>query len=479
MRAISKQSGEFLYQQVIDLIQQMQNAGTLRAGDKLPSLRKLSARLDVSVPTIKQAYVELERQGTIAARPQSGYYLCAEQTNNLRTKRKDWQHAKPTVVKCQSLIEKIHQALHLPDVLALGIANPVMANPADKTLTRTMRRVLSRNSDKAVSYGPIHGDPDLRRQIAFRYQDCGVSIMPDELVVTNGAQEALSIALQCVANAGDVIAVESPTYFGVLELIAGLHMKALEIRTCAETGLCLDDLAQAIEKHPIKAAIFSTAINNPLGSMVSEQNRQALVELLETHDIPLIEDDAYGELYFDEPKPRSATFYSSKNQVLTCSSFSKTAAPGYRLGWLLPGQWEEQAKRIKRGQSCSTSMIQQWTLSEFIKSGDYDRHLKVLRKNLSYNAERMRAFIYQHFPENTYVSAPHGGSVLWLKCPNDINTTTLFDQAIENGFSFTPGSIFSPSGQYQDYLRISFGVEWCEQVEQALLGLAKLIEDKC
>lgn len=479
MQAISKQSGGFLYQQVIDLIQQMQRSGTIKAGDKLPSLRKLSTRLDVSVPTVKQAYMELERQGTIAARPQSGYYLCAEQTNNLRTKRKDWQHAEPTEVKCQSLIERVHQALHLPGVLALGIANPVMANPADKTLTRTMRRVLSKHSDKSVSYGPIHGDPDLRRQIAFRYQDHGVSITPDELVITNGTQEALSIAIQCVAQPGDVIAVESPTYFGVLELIAGLNMQALEIRTCADTGLCLDDLAEAIEQHPIKVCMFSTAINNPLGSMMSDEKRQQLVHLLEEFDIPLIEDDAYGELYFEGPQPRSATFYSRKNQVLTCSSFSKTAAPGYRLGWLLPGQWEEKAKRLKRGQSCSTSIIQQWTLSEFIKSGDYDRHLKVLRKNLSYNAERMRAFICQHFPENTYVCAPQGGCMLWIKCPNSINTTTMFDDAIANGFSFTPGSIFSPSGKYHDYLRISFGVQWDDQVEQALLGLAKLIKANC
>ena len=168
-------------------------------------------------------------------------------------------------------------------------------------------------------------------------------------------------------------------------------------------------------------------------------------------------------------------FIHVKNQVLTCSSFSKTAAPGYRLGWLLPGLWEERAKRLKRGQSCSTSMIQQWTLSEFIKSGDYDRHLKILRKKLCYNAERARAFVYQHFPTDTYVCVPKGGCVLWLKCPNNINTATLFDEGIDNGFSFTPGSIFSPSGKYHDYMRISFGVDWNEEVEQALIGLARLI----
>ena len=478
MQVISKQSSEFLYQQVIDLIKQMQKSGTLRAGDKLPSLRKLSSRLSVSVPTVKQAYLELERQGAIAARPQSGYYLKAATVRPIQFNKQDWQTEAPVEVKCRSLIERVYEALHQKGKIPLGISNPIMACPPDKALARTMRRVLSKVADKAVSYGPILGDPDLRRQIAYRYQDQGIDADPEKVIITNGAQEALSTALQCVANQGDVIAVESPVYFGLIELIESLGMKALEIRTCSQTGLCLDDLEAALEQHDITACMFSSTINNPLGSRLSEKGKAKLVKMLEDRDIPLIEDDVYGECYFGDEAPRPATFYSRKNLVMTCSSFSKTAAPGYRIGWLLPAKWEDKAKRTKRAHTCSTSMLPQWTLSEFIKSGEYDRHLKVLRKTLTYNCERLRAAVAKHFPKETCICSPKGGSVLWIKCPEHIDTETLFEKALAEGISFTPGHIFSPSGKYKNFMRISFGVQWDDSIEQAIVTLGRLLHQQ-
>ncbi len=478
MSQVERQSQGFLYQQVIELVMQMQKSGTLRPGDKLPSLRKLASHLDVSVPTVKQAYLELERQGAIAARPQSGYYLKAPSARTLHTHTNNWRVAKPVKVRCRSLIERVYDALHQPGLVPLGIANPVMAQSPDKTLARTMRRVLSKVQHKAVSYGPVNGDIDLRRQIAFRYQDHGIHADPQTLVITNGAQEALSTALQCVAKAGDVIAVESPTYFGLLELIESMNMKAIEICTCAENGLSLDGLEKALAEHPIKACIFAASINNPLGSMMPDERKQAMVKLLEDRNIPLIEDDVYGELYFGEKQPRAAAYYSQKGMVMTCSSFSKTAAPGYRLGWLLPGIWAEKAKRIKRSHTCSTGMLQQWTMNEFIKSGDYDRHLKLLRKKLAYNCERMRALVAEHFPAQTCVSSPKGGSVLWLRLPDRFNSAEIFDAAIEQGTSFTPGTMFSPSGKHHNYMRISFGVVWDEGVENAVKQLGQLCKDR-
>ena len=477
MRLLDKTSTAFLYQQVIDFVEHQQKTGVLSPGDKLPSLRKLSRQFEISVPTVKQAYIELERQGRVCARPQSGYYLTALQARTLKPRPSQWSHCAPTTVQCRSMIEQVHEAVHLPDTVALGISNPIQANPPDKTLARLMRSVLSKVAEKAVSYGPPTGDAKLRMQLAFRYQDQGVAVNWDDILITNGAQEALSIALQCVAKQGDVIAIESPCFFGMIELIETLGMKALEVYTCNEDGVCLDELAIAIKQHPIKACLFSTAINNPLGSMKTDQQRQAIVKLLEQHDIPLIEDDVYSELYFSEQKPKPAQLYSEKGLVMTCSSFSKTAAPGYRTGWLLPGKYEEQAKRIKRAQSCSTPMLQQWTLNEYIQSGDYDRHLCVLRKKLIYNCERMRALIAEHFPSEVCISKPQGGSVLWIRCQSHVNTSDFFQQSLEQGVSFAPGIIFSPSGKYANYMRISYGVQWGEQVENAIKTLGKLVYD--
>lgn len=477
MQLLDKSSSEFLYQQVIDYVNNQRSSGALRAGDKLPSLRKLSRQFEISVPTVKQAYIELERQGAICAKPQSGYYLKAEAVRTLKPRPAKWMLSNPVEVQCRSLIEQIYEAVHLPDTVALGISNPVNAHPPDKALARLMRSVISKVAEKAVSYGSINGDPKLRMQLALRYHEYAVGVNPEEIIITNGAQEAISIALQCVAKRGDVIAVESPCYFGIIELIESLGVRALEIYTCTDNGVCLEELEQALEQHPVKACIFSTAINNPLGSMMSNEQRQQLVALIEQYQVPLIEDDVYGDLYFSDQRPKPAQLYSQKGLVMTCSSFSKTVAPGYRVGWILPGKFVEQAKRLKRAQSCSTAVLQQWTLIEYIMSGDYDRHLQLLRKKLIYNCERMRALIAETFPNEVCISRPKGGSVLWVRCRSHIDTQKIFELAISQGVSFAPGVIFSPSGKYKNYMRISFGVPWSDKVEQAITRLGKLVAD--
>lgn len=316
MRLLDKSAPEFLYQQVIEFVEKQEKIGALKAGDKLPSLRKLSRQFDISVPTVKQAYIELERQGLISARPQSGYYLKAKQARNLLPMRGKWNGSKPVEVSCRSLIEQVYDAIHVPDTVALGISNPVNAHPPDKALARLMRSVLSRVADKAVSYGPINGDAKLRLTLALRYQEQGVDVSHQDMVITNGAQEALSIALQCVAKRGDVIAVESPCYFGLIELIESFGMKALEVYTCTEKGVCINELAKVLEQHDVSACLFSTAINNPLGSMMTNEQRKELVELLESKDIPLIEDEVYSDIYFSEKRPIPAQFYSEKGLSL-------------------------------------------------------------------------------------------------------------------------------------------------------------------
>lgn len=476
MQLLDKSSTDFLYQQVIEYVEKQEKIGIFRAGDKLPSLRKLSKQLDISVPTVKQAYIELERQGAIYARPQSGYYLKAKQVRTLLPMRGSWLHSSPAEIQCRSLIEQVHAAIHLPNTVALGISNPVNAHPPDKALSRLMKGVLSRVSEKAVSYGPINGDPKLRLSIALRYEEQGVAVNHEDIIITNGAQEALSIALQCVASKGDVIAVESPSFFGLLELIESLGMKAIEVYTCTEKGVCPKDLEKILQDHNVKACLFTSTINNPLGSMMDNSERKKLVELVEKYDTPLIEDEVYSELYFTDEKPKPAEIYSKKGLVMTCSSFSKTAAPGYRIGWLLAGKYEEEAKRIKRSQSCSTAMLPQWTLTDYLMSGEYDKHLHVLRKKLQYNSERMRALITQHFPAEICISEPKGGGVLWVRCRSHVDTAKLFHEAIEQGVSFAPGTIFSPSGKYNNFMRISFGVQWSDEVIEAICTLGNIVK---
>ncbi|MDF2179357.1 PLP-dependent aminotransferase family protein [Aliiglaciecola sp. CAU 1673] len=476
--ALDQQSERFLYHQVVDLICDMQQKGTLRPGDRIPSLRQLAERLDISVPTVKQGYLELERLGLVEARPKSGYFLCASQAR-MNTPRKPKQTTYAVPVGRQEMIEQVHANVHQRSALPLAICNPVSALPPHKALARNMRRVISLAGEQALGYGPLNGFLPLRRQLAFRYLDMGVMMDPEQLVITNGAQEALTIALMLLAKPGDVIAVESPCYFGILELIEGLGMLVYEIPVCPDDGLTADDVqraldSQPVDAQPIKACIFSTSITNPLGAKLQEENKKAIVELLESRDIGLIEDDVYGDLYFGESRGLPAQLYSQKGLVITCSSFSKTAAPSHRIGWLLSPRFAPQAARLKRALSCTSSLLNQWTMSEYMASGEYERYVRQLREVLKLNMQRMKAKVEAAFPKETRVSSPHGGAVLWLELSRKVNGAQLFQQALEQGISVMPGTLFSASDKYRHCIRLSYGVSWTLDVEKGIERLSLL-----
>jgi DNA-binding transcriptional MocR family regulator len=237
----------------------------------------------------------------------------------------------------------------------------------------------------------------------------------------------------------------------------------------------LGRLEKALRSHRITACLFSSAINNPLGCMSDDSYRQKLVTLLESYDVPLIEDDVYGELYFEGPRPKPAQFFSRQGMVLTVGSFSKTVAPGYRIGWMLPGKFGDKARKLKRALSCSSGLLQQLTLAEFMAAHDYDRHLNRLRPILKNNAERMAACVEQHFPQETAVSRPRGGSVLWLELDSAFNSEALFDAAMERSISIVPGDIFSAGSRYRNFMRLSYGHPWSDAMEEGIATLGKLV----
>ena len=472
-QVISRSNSEFLYQQVIQLVRDLCLQGSLLPGEKLPSLRKMADKLNISIPTVKQAYQLLEGQGLIEAREKSGYFLKSSQLNQSRPKRVRLSR-EPTTVNKQGLIEQVYSAIHKANVVPFGIANPVAAAPTDKALARTMRRVMTLAGASAINYGPMDGFAPLKKQLIHRYLDFGIGVDSDELVITNGAQEALAIALKCVAKPGDIIAIESPCYFGIIELIESLGLKALEIPLCPDEGIWLDDLAQALDEHDIKACVFSTSLNNPVGSFMPDAKREQLVALLEQRDVVFIEDDVYGDLHFTAKRATTAQAYSKKGLVITCASFSKTAAPSYRIGWIIAGKFAEQARRHKRALSCSAPLINQWTLYEFIASGEYDRNIRLLRQRLSTNKERMIWCLQQYMPSCARISNPQGGCVIWVDLGSQYDAVKLFHLALEAGISITPGLIFSAGKKYRSCFRLSYGLPWSENLEQAIKTLSQL-----
>ena len=473
---MTETTSPFLYRQVIDRVRASIRAGNLRPGDRLPSLRKMSQTAGVSVPTVRQAYIELERQRQVESRPRSGFYVRNLDAAPL-VRPSSTSSRSPVAFRSRPLMERVFDGIDQPDLVPLGIANPTMAKPAAKALNRTMKRIMARTEERVLNYSATLGEPGLRRQIALRILDTtGTHVEPENICVTNGCQEALLLALQAVASPGDVVAVETPTYHGMLELIDSLGMLAVEVETCPEEGIEVEALEETLSKHDVKVCMLSTTLSNPLGVTMPDERRAALVELLAATDTAMIEDDVYGELRFDGERPVPAQFLEAarnkRAKIITCSSFSKTAAPGYRVGWIVTGPYRSKIASLKRSLTCSSGLLPQLTLADFLASGDYDRHLRGLLPVLRHNAERMQAAVSETFPEGTRTSRPQGGAMLWVQLPKGTKDVDLFEKALDAGISIAPGRIFSPSGRYSNCVRLGYGHPWDERTEQAIAWLA-------
>ena len=270
--------------------------------------------------------------------------------------------------------------------------------------------------------------------------------------------------------------MESPMYVGINQTIESLDLKVVAITTDAVTGVDLTDLEKAIKKFSIKACVFIPNFNNPLGSCMPDANKKKLVELITKHQIPLIEDDIYGELYFGKTRPKNCKYYDTKGLVMYCSSFSKSLSPGYRIGWVIPGKYFDSVKQLKRIQNISSPTLTQAAIAHYLKNGRYEFHLKNIRKALHTQSLRYVQAIITYFPPDTKVSRPHGGFILWLELNKKINAFKLRTEAMKQHISIVPGKIFSTGNNYSNCIRISFGKPWNEDTDYGLMMLGKLIK---
>ena len=465
----------FKYDQVSRYINELIEKGELKPGDKAPSLRKLSKQLNVSIATITQSYVNLEDQGVLSAKPQSGFYVndLANQINDIAKNASAPAQARR--VRFGELFEEVFRNANNPRIAPLGTSNPSMEFMPVKSLTRATRSIISRYPQKSMDYLFPPGDRKLREQIAQLYAQTHTRVSANDIIITSGATEALSISLRTVAKRGDIIAVESPTYFAVLRMIEQMGMLAVEIETDPVTGLDLDALEEAFDTMDIKAVLASPNTSNPLGCQMPEEKKRELVNLMAERDIPLIEDDVYGSVYFSEKAPRPAKSYDLNNLVLSCSSFSKTLAPGHRVGWVIAGRYRKKFLQYKQAWSSATSSINQLALAEFLSSGQYERHLVRLRIAMREQVDKGRYMIARNFPEGTRVSHPHGGNVVWVEMPEGCDCIDIFNKALEHNIAITPGILFSATRRYRNHLRINCGSPWNEANVQALKTLGEIV----
>lgn len=465
-----------LYLRIAANVTQQVAKGVLRTGDRVPSLRRLSQQHRVSMTTALQAYLWLENRGYLEARPQSGFYVRRPFSTLIPEPQFEAATTKPMAVGTNAILADIMESASSPDNIPFGAGGASPEWFPSRRLNLILRRVIRREPLHSMRYDFPPGLEALRRQIARRSLDTGCSFSPRDVIITCGALEALNLSLRAVARPGDVIALESPTYFAILESAASLGMKVIEIPTHPQTGMDLEELERAIRKHRVKACITMTNCHNPLGYVLSDQHKKALVELTARWNVAVIEDDIYGDLAFQAPRPRTAKSFDRKGMVLLCSSFSKILCPGYRLGWVAAGRFRAEVERLKLLSNVSTPALQQMVVAEFLQSGGYDRHLKRLRTMLAGQVDCVRQAIAKYFPEGTRISRPAGGYMLWVELPAKIDALKLYREALAENISILPGTIFSATSRYRNYIRINCGHTWSEAHDRALLTLGRLCE---
>lgn len=473
---VTAQQKQPLYKQLADDLQQDIQQGLYISGHKVPSVRQLSQLKSVSISTVNQAYALLEDRGLIKSRPQSGYFV-REGALDEPLPPPMSSGGLPSEVSKADLIGAMLAGCNTPDNLNLGAAIPDQTFMPYKSLQTHIQKATRFNHQDVFNYQFAPGYEPLRTLIAQRMRHSGVRCHPDEIVITNGCSEAISLCLQVSTQAGDIVAVESPCYYGLLQQLKIKGLKVIEIPTDPQTGISLEALTLALQEWPIKLLALSSRYSNPTGASLPESKQQKLIELCHQNDVTIIDDDIYGDLGYEDNNSVLKRFDQTGN-VMHCSSFSKTLSPGLRLGWCLPGKRLQPFVQAQTFTSFSPASLFQVALSSYLQYGHYDKHLRRFQAQAKENTQKFSQVIKQYFPQGTRLSVPKGGFTLWVCMPSEISAIKLHQQALQAKISVVPGDIFSNTEQFSSYIRINCALPWSERVSEGLKILGDLAKNQ-
>lgn len=465
-------NADLLYKQIADGIEQQVKSEILKVGDKLPSLRMICTEKGVSLSTATLSYLELESRGLIESRPRSGYFVSyAHKYFNSVPSVSQPLSARPSD-DLQSIIDIVIKNGPKANMLLSSGVPSVQLLPVAR-LNKCMVQAMRDLPDSGIGYERL-GNLKLRQQIARRSLSWGGKLQPDTIITTAGCMDAIAFCMQSLTQRGDTIAIESPLYFGIMQLARNLGLNVLELPTNPLTGIDPDALEKAIKKNKIRLCLLVSNFNNPMGSRMPDTHKKAVVKLLEKYNVPLIEDDLYGDLYFGDQRPSTCKSFDESGMVLYCGSFSKTLSAGYRVGWVAPGKFYDKVSRTKNYHSISCNAVAHQAVANFLENERYDNHLRRLRQTLYRNTLLFQRYISEHFPTDTLISRPQGGFHLWVELNKKTDTVELYNKAIRHKISFTPGRMYTLQNQYNNCLRLSTGLPWNEKVAEALQLIGRL-----
>ncbi|MDX9875838.1 MAG: PLP-dependent aminotransferase family protein, partial [Spongiibacteraceae bacterium] len=442
----------------------------------LPGVRRLAQQHHVSISTAVSACRELEQRRLVEARPRSGFFVCPPAIQ-LETPRPRVSKGRPRAATGQDQLLQLVHAAGDRSIVNLGAAVPDADYLPASAIEQAIRTVWREQRRRCMGYEFPPGAPELRVQIARRLAAMQCRVSPEQVLVTNSCHESLIIALRMLTSPGDVVVLESPTYYGLLQVAEALGLKVVEVPSDPTAGISLEALREALQRWPVKACVVVANFSNPLGVCLSDDRKQALLQLLTEHQVPLVEDDIYGDLPFAGPRPRPIKSWDTQGLVYYCSSSSKTVAAGLRVGWLVPGRDERRASYLQFINSVSVATASQLALAKYLERGRFEREMRQVSALHARSVAHMAERVSQLFPPGTRLSRPSGGFVLWVELPGATDTSELLPDALQAGVSFAPGKLFSASGKYANCLRLNCAVRWDARVERALLTLVRLIDD--
>ncbi|MFP2467202.1 PLP-dependent aminotransferase family protein [Pseudescherichia vulneris] len=462
------------YQHLANIIADRIEQGLYRQGEKLPSVRSLSQEHGVSISTVQQAYQTLETLQLVTPQPRSGYFIAPRKAQPpVPAMSRPVQ--RPVDVSHWDQILTLLDARHDKSIIPFGGGSPDITQPGLKPLWREMSRLVQHNSAEIFSYDELAGRRELREQIARLMLDSEAAVSADDIIITSGCHAALAIALLSVCKPGDIVAIESPSFYGTMQLLRGFDIKAIEIPTDPQTGISVEALELALEQWPIKGVILVPNCNNPLGFIMPDARKRAVLALAQRHDIVIFEDDVYGELANDYPRPRTIKSWDIDGRVLLCSSFTKTIAPGLRVGWIVPGRYHDRVLHMKYAASGTNVPTTQLAVAAFIREGHYHRHLRKMRQIYQSNMETYTCWLRQYFPCGICVTRPEGGFMLWVELPEIVDMVCVAKQLCELKIQVAPGSLFSASGKYRNCLRINCALPTSDKHREVMEKLGEAI----
>lgn len=462
------------YVQIATRMSQLIESGAFKAGQRLPSVRDTAAQEGVAVSTAVQAFRWLEERGVVQARPKAGYFVAPRKRPiALPTASKPPVHS--LLVRRPSRSDLFEGEEGRTDAVSFGGACPRDRDFFDEERVRVaVSRATRLHRKSLIEYTNGPGELALREAVARRALHLGCQLQAQHIAITSSCIHAISLCLRAVTQPGDVVALESPTHFGFLDLLESLNLRALEIPTHPRTGLSLPALQLALDTQPVKAMLAVPTLNNPFGAVMPHAAKRALVHMLSSRGVPLIEDVVFNDLMAADERRKAAKSFDADGWVMVCGSFSKTVTPGIRLGWVDAGRWRDAVATLKRVHGGATNAVLEHALADLLTQSSYEARMRRMSTLMKERLTEARLLMAASFPRGTRISDPPSGYTLWVELPAGADSMALFHQSVLLGIRFGPGALFSATDRYNHCMRLSFAGAWGERERKALRELGRL-----